>query len=70
MKWQDLCDFAVCYIGEFFCWIYDKLDPWHSEDKGMFRDTDRYNMMSPREIREMLREQERAQDEYTFISSP
>lgn len=70
MKWQDLCDGVFCYLVEFICWVYDKLDPWHSEDKGMFRDTDQYNMMSPKEVREMLREQEEAKSEYTFISSP
>lgn len=50
--WQDLCDLAVCCVVGFICWAFDKLDPWHSEDKGLWRDTDSYNMTSPKEAKE------------------
>ena len=52
MKWQDLCDFSGIFVGHFVFWVFDKLDPWHSFDKGLWRDTDKYMMTSPREAKE------------------
>jgi len=46
-----LCDFGVIFVGHFVLWVLDKLDPWHSEDKGLWRDTDKYNMTSPKEAK-------------------
>ena len=52
--------FLICFIGNFVGWIWDKLDPWHSEDKGLWRDTDRYNMTSPKEAKAAYLEWEEA----------
>ena len=50
-QWQDLCDFGVIFVGHFVFWVFDKLDPWHSFDKGLWRDTDKYMTTSPKEAK-------------------